>query len=119
MVKKIVLFLVLVTILSIPVLALAQAGGGAGAGPTIDSVTSAIETAVVSIGGSMAVVGWVVAGIIYLTAAGSPEKLGIAKKAMIAAIIGTLLVLIGTTSDNIISLMKDAFGIEGTLDSVN
>ena len=59
------------------------------------------------VGGSIIIIGWVVAGILWLTSGGSPEKTGIAKKAMIAAITGTILVLLSATAATII---KDALG---------
>ncbi|MDP2741395.1 MAG: TrbC/VirB2 family protein [bacterium] len=39
------------------------------------------------------IIGWLIAGIIYLTSGGSPEKTGLGKKALIAAVIGTVLVM--------------------------
>ncbi len=61
-----------------------------------------VENAVNTIAGSIVVIGWFIAGILYLTAAGNPEKTGIAKKAMIAAIIGTVLVILATMAEAII-----------------
>ncbi|MEK7658823.1 MAG: hypothetical protein AAB352_03085 [Patescibacteria group bacterium] len=56
------------------------------------------------IGGSVVVIGWVVAGILYLTSGGG-ERMVIAKKALIAAVIGTILVVI---SGSAAILVKDA-----------
>ena len=52
----------------------------------------------ITIGGAIVVVGWVTAGILYLLAAGAPEKMGTAKKALIASIIGTILVIVASAT---------------------
>lgn len=77
----------------------------------IDDMATAVKTAVLTIGNALMIVGWVIAGIIYLTSGGDPGKLGIAKKAMIAAIVGTALVLIGSTAASITEFIQDALGI--------
>ena len=51
----------------------------------------------------LVVAGWIVAGILYLISGGSPEKTGTAKKAMWAAAIGTILVVIATGGYTVIS----------------
>jgi hypothetical protein len=63
-------------------------------GKEIKEMTAAVETAALAIGGSLVIIGWVIAGILYLTSIGSLEKMGTAKKALIAAIIGTILVVL-------------------------
>jgi len=40
---------------------------------------------------SLSIIMLIIAGILYLTSAGSPEKMGTAKKALIAAIIGIVI----------------------------
>jgi len=64
------------------------------------------------IGGSVVVIGWVIAGILWLVSGGSPEKTGIAKKAIWAAVIGTVLVVIAGVSSN---LIIDALGMNGVV----
>ena len=61
-----------------------------------------VENAIWMIGGSIVIIGWVIAGILYLTSAGSPEKTGVAKKALIAAVIGTILVAVSATAPSIV-----------------
>lgn len=63
------------------------------------------------IGGSIVVIGWVIAGILYLTAAGG-ERMGAAKKALVAAIIGTVLVILSMTAADIV---QDTIGETGDL----
>jgi hypothetical protein len=60
----------------------------------VDKMVEGVMNIALSIGGAIVVIGWVIAGILYLTSMGSPEKTGTAKKAMIAAVIGTVLVVI-------------------------
>ncbi len=72
--------------------------GGAAAAEVPEMVTQ-IKSAFVTIGGSIVIIGWIVAGILYLTAAGSPEKTGTAKKALIAAIIGTALIILAAGAE--------------------
>lgn len=82
-----------------------------GAGATLQSMGTAIQSAAVSIATPIVVIGWIIAGILYLTAAGSPEKIGTAKKALFACVVGTLLVVLAIGSNMIIDVVKNAFGI--------
>ena len=77
-------------------------------------MAAAVEGLMITIGASIVVIGWVVAGILYLLSMGSPEKTGTAKKAMIAAIIGTILVIIATGGYEIIKTFLNP--ITGTPD---
>lgn len=60
-----------------------------------------IENIIWKVGGSIVVIGWVIAGILYLTSAGG-ERMKTAKTALIAAVIGTVLVAIAATGSDII-----------------
>lgn len=64
---------------------------------------STIADDMIAIGASIVIIGWVIAGILYLTAAGSPEKVGTAKKALIAAVIGTAVIILAKSGTSIIS----------------
>lgn len=70
----------------------------------------AIKDALLGVGAILVIVGWLVAGILYLTSAGSQTRMGIAKAAMIAAIIGTLLVIIAPTAYNFINQVTGSQG---------
>lgn len=107
--NKKILFLILLTIVAMPVIASAQAAAG---GTTLDSMAKALQSAAVAIATPIVVIGWVIAGILYLTSAGSPEKTGTAKKALIACVIGTVLVVLAIGSNMIIDVVKNAFGIK-------
>jgi len=63
---------------------------------------SSVRNLSLTVGGSIVAIGWVIAGILYLTSAGSPEKTGTAKKALIACVIGTILVVISVSAGQII-----------------
>jgi len=54
------------------------------------------------------VVMWVVTGILFLVAAGDPGKLGSAKTSLIAAVAGTIIVIV---ANGAIGLVSNAFGI--------
>jgi len=51
---------------------------------------------------------WVMTGVIFLTAQGAPEKLSTGKKALIASVAGTVLVII---AGGAINLVKGMFNI--------
>ena len=101
--KKILLFSLLVGIFFLP--AITNAAG-------FCDFMANIEALITNIGGSIVIVGWIIAGILYLTSAGSPEKTGTAKKAMIAAVIGTVLVILAAGAA---PLIKDAIGSKAEL----
>lgn len=83
--KKILFLILLTSILFLPSVIFAV--------NELTTTIGGVSTALVLIGTMMVAIGWVIAGILYLTSAGSPEKTGIAKKALIAAVIGTILVI--------------------------
>ncbi len=102
--KKTLFLILLVIIFVLPI--------SAHADQFCDAVKN-IESIIWRIGGSMVVIGWVTAGILYLTAAGG-ERMGIAKKALIAAVIGTVLVVISASMSGIIIDALDFEGIQGS-----
>ena len=80
-------------------------------GLTLNEMVTKVSTVAVDAATPIVVIGWVITGILYLTSAGSPEKTGIAKKALIACVIGTLIIALAIGSSLAINLIKDAFGI--------
>jgi hypothetical protein len=63
-----------------------------------------------AVGGLVAALGTImiiVAGILYLTSAGSPERMGKAKTALVYAIIG---IAIGITAEAIVGIIKEILG---------
>ena len=95
--KKILSFVLFLLIVVFPVVALAEEGG-----QPVSPIVLKIKIMFISIGGMIVVIGWIIAGILYLTAAGNPEKIGIAKKALFAAVIGTALIVLATSVENIL-----------------
>ena len=73
--------------------------------------TALADTAMV-IGAAVVVIGWVITGILYLTATGKPEKINVAKSALIACVVGTILIILADATGNISGVIKDAFGIK-------
>lgn len=86
-------------------------GGGGGSGVSADESIKNVKDALVKVGASIVVIGWIVAGILWLMSAGSPDKTGIAKKAVVACVIGTVLVIIAASSCQFIN---DLFKLNGT-----
>lgn len=100
--KKILLLAAIAVLTVLPIATLAS---------QIDDTVEALYDTAIAIGGSIAVIGWVIAGGLYLTAAGSPERIGLAKKALFAAVIGTLLIVIASSSGALTDFIKGIFGI--------
>ena len=98
--NKKTLLLILSGVLVLPSLAFAQI--------TIQSMVYYAEQTTLYIASGIVVILWVVTGIMFLTAQGAPEKLSSAKKALIAAVAGTVLVIVAGSA---IALISDAFGL--------
>ena len=109
--NKKILFLTLLVVVVLPTaFVLAQTTGGA-TGNTLGSMGCKLKAAAVSIATPIVVIGWIIAGILYLTAAGKPEKINVAKGAMIACVVGTLLIVLALGSAVVIEIISNAFGI--------
>ena len=92
-----------------PVLAYAAVGANA-CGAAAGNANAKLNTIMTNIGGvaftigiALATIGFIVAGILYLTAGGG-ERMGTAKKALIAAVIGTFLVALASGVDIIVEI---------------
>ncbi len=87
-------------ILAAPALANAQldvtAGGGTGLpSNSIFAIVTNIMKWMLAIVGIAGVIGFALAGLLYLTAAGDETRIGTAKSAMLASIIGVIVALAG------------------------
>lgn len=91
--KKILFFLLVSAIFIIPNISLAQ---------SVPGMVILIKNAFLTVGSTIIVIGWIIAGILYLTSAGSPEKTGIAKKALFACVIGTVLIILAAFAEPLI-----------------
>ena len=107
--KKILSLILLGAIIILPTIVLAE-----GSSTTLSQIAGQVRTTVTTVGGSIVFIGWVVTGIMYLTAAGAPEKLGTAKKALVACVIGTVLIILAGASGPLMEVIQDAFGLSGT-----
>ena len=81
---------------------------------TAPEMVCSVKNAAFTIGTAIVIIGWIIAGILYLTSMGNPEKTGIAKKAMIAAVIGTILIILADVAANVIANLLDVPGIDLT-----
>lgn len=81
-----------------PLAALAQfttpGGTGLPSGGIVQILTNGMNWLLIIVG-ILGVVGFVIAGILYLTAAGDDDQISKAKRAMIYSIVGVLVALIG------------------------
>ncbi len=64
-----------------------------------------ITDAVVPIGTPLVAVGFIIAGFLYISASASPERMALAKKALIAAIIGTILIILASQACTFIAAL--------------
>ncbi|MEK7562089.1 MAG: pilin [Patescibacteria group bacterium] len=74
---------------------------------TFGDLLGNIITAVAGIIGALSVIMIIVAGILYLTSAGSPEKMTKAKTALIYAIAGIVITLLAS---GIVAIIRTAIG---------
>lgn len=70
---------------------------------TIEEMAMAVTRTAWVIATAVVVVMWIVTGILFLSSTGDPGKIGTAKKALFAAIAGTVLVIIANSAINLIS----------------
>jgi len=98
--KKIILSLVLVSLVTLPFIAGAQPSAKIG---SLDQLVSTLESALWTIFGAIAVVMFVVAGMLFLTASGDPEKI---KSARNAAIWGVAGVVVGIMAYSIVEIVS-------------
>ena len=97
--KKTLFLILLLGALVLPILASAV---------TIQSMVDAAVQTTLYIASGVVVILWVVTGILFLTAQGAPEKLSSAKKALFAAVAGTVLVIV---AQGALSLVGGAIGL--------
>lgn len=79
-------------------------GGVSGGNTQLDQIMVRVTDAATTVGAAIAVIGFIVAGILYLTAGGG-ERLSTAKKALVAAVIGTALLALAQAG----KVMTDIF----------
>ena len=103
--QKILTGLVSVAILAAPVLAFAQPTGQI---TSLCALIQKIESIVWMAFGLIAVIAFVVAGILFLTAGGTPEKVQAARSAFLWGVAG---VLVGIVAFSIIAIIGSGLGV--------
>ena len=91
--NKKILFLILLAIVALPVVAFADQAC---------NTINAVKTITEELGVAIVVIGWIITGVLYLTAGGAPDKLGLAKKALVACVIGTAVIVLSTIAYNFV-----------------
>lgn len=89
--KKILFLIFLAVIFILPVTSFAA----------VSTIQDLVNNAVISlsgIGAGLATISFVVAGIMYLSATGNPARMGTAKIALMAAIIGIVIIVLAATA---------------------
>lgn len=106
---KIVLNSLVIGLIALPVLVLAQVGGmsGSGSGLSIQRIGINIANAVWIVFTIIAVIAFVVAGVMFLTAYGEAEKVKKARSAFLWGVVG---VVVAILAFGIIKLVESAIG---------
>lgn len=100
--------------MTVPSLVFAQFQTPGGTGLPSGSITGIITNLMnwlLMIVGILGVIGFVIAGILYLTAAGDGDQIDRAKKAMLYSIVGVLVALIGVV---VINAVKGLLGAQSS-----
>ena len=79
-------------------------------GATFDKLLKKIATTVAELVGAIGTIMIIIAGIFYLTSAGSPERIGVAKKTLMYAIAG---MVIGLSASAIVGMVAQIAGTGG------
>jgi glucose uptake protein GlcU len=75
---------------------------------SIEGMIDAAVRTTFYIASGVVVILWIITGLWFLTAQGAPEKLSAAKRSLIAAVAGTILIVVAASA---ISIVGSAFGI--------
>lgn len=100
--KKIVISLVLLSILLMPVMVFAQPRTNI---TSIDQLIAAIKRPLWTIFGLIVLIAFLVAGIMFLTAQGDPEKIKLARTAFLWGIVG---IIVGILAFSIVAIIETA-----------
>lgn len=100
--NKIVVSLILLSILIAPALASAQPRVTIN---SLDQLIEAIKRPIWAVFGLLALICFIVAGILFLTSAGDPDKIKLARTALIWGVVG---VVVGILAFSIVSIIETA-----------
>jgi type IV secretory pathway VirB2 component (pilin) len=107
-INKKIIFLSLLTIVLVPSLCFAQAAAGQ---PTdFKTIINNVATQLKGIGAGLATIAFIVAGVMFLSATGNPSRMTIAKGALIAGVIGIVIILLSSGACNFINTLTGAGG---------
>lgn len=98
--KKIVVSLILLSMLFVPVMAFAQPNVTIS---SLDQLVEAVKRPIWVVFGLIALISFVVAGILFLSAAGNPEKIAQARTAFLWGIVG---VVVGIVAYSIVAIIE-------------
>jgi hypothetical protein len=110
--KKILFIFILAVIIILPVVAFASFSDTESDTVTVETIIVAAEQTTLYIASGIVVILWVVTGILFLSGSGDPSKLVAARKALMAAVAGTVLVIVAASA---ISIIGSAFGLDSLL----
>jgi len=96
--KSLVALSLIVAVLSLPTLVLAQKQG-----ITLDSLINSIKNASWKVFGVIAVIAFIVAAVLFLTAGGDPEKITAARNAFLWGVAG---VIVGILAFSIVTFIE-------------
>jgi len=108
---KAIVYSISSVVLTLPVLANAQFAAPAGTNlpqSSIMGIVSNVMNWLLIIVGIIGVIGFAIAGILYLTSAGDEDRMGKAKNAMLYSIIGVIVALAGIVALNFAQHMLNA-----------
>lgn len=106
--KKRILFLILLIIFVLPALALAQYyRPSAPAASTIAGMIPTLKTLAWQVFGLIALMAFIIAGILFLTSGGAPDKLNTARNSLIWGVVG---IVVGILAYSILTIMGTALG---------
>lgn len=81
-------------------------------GKTLESIAAKIQIVAETVGGSIVIIGWIIAGVLWLLAGGAPDKVNVAKKATFACVAGTIIVALASGANVIIDVIENAIGLK-------
>jgi len=101
-INKKLLFIFLLVIILTPLVASADS--------TLLGIVEGAKNSLMALGGGLATIAFIVAGIMFLTATGNPSRMEIAKKSLIAAVIGIMIIVLAGGAE---LFVKGFFGMTG------
>jgi hypothetical protein len=88
----------------------AGGAGGGGSGGGIQNIVGAVARGLTGLGGGLATIGFIVAGITYIASTANPSLMATAKTALVAAVIGIVIILLASTACSFINTLTGAGG---------